>query len=295
MQPKLFTFYEIKIVMLPHPGAKEKILGILESGGFKPEAIAFFEPPGKLEGAVYTPLLNTAKKIQHLYRKSRVQGMQFKIRKLEKEDWFDKWQLDYRMFPLGKKLMLVPAWQSNEFNKKSQKRLPIYLDPKGVFGSGQHPATQIMASWLEQTAGKFKSVLDLGTGTGILAVGAALLGAEEILAADHDPASIRSAKHNFKLNGLKNAKAVRADVLKMKKSGTYDLVCANLFTNLLLKIKPLLFSSVKPGGYLALCGVHVQNYPEFKKKFHHPKFRCVKIIQKRGWSGMLFRSTLKKR
>ncbi len=291
MQPKSFTFYEIKISMLPKPGAKEKILNLLEAGGFRPEKIAFFEPPGKIEGAVYTPSLKAVKKINTLYRKNRVQGMRLKIRLLEKEDWFDKWQLDYRMFPLGKKLILVPAWQANEFKEKikDKKRLPIFLDPKGVFGSGQHPATQIMASWLEETAGKFKSVLDLGTGTGILAVGAALLGAEEILAADHDPASVRSAKHNFKLNGLKNAKAIRADVLKMKKSGTYDLVCANLFTNLLLKIKPLLFSSVRPGGYLALCGVHVQNYPEFKKKFHHPKFRCVKIVQKRGWSGMLFK------
>lgn len=290
MQPKSFTFYEIKISMPPKPESKKKILELLESAGFKPEAIALFEPPGKMEGAVYTPSEKKAKKVQGLYRKNRVQGMRLKTRLLEKEDWFDKWQLDYRMFPLGKKLMLVPAWQSNEFDKKKQKRFPIYLDPKGVFGSGQHPATQIMASWLEHTAGKFKSVLDLGTGTGILAVGAARLGAETILAADHDPASVRSAKFNFKLNGLKGAEAVRADVLKMKKSGTYDLVCANLFTNLLLQIKPLLFSSVKPGGHLALCGVHVQNYPEFKKKFHHPKFRCVKIIQKRGWSGILFKS-----
>lgn len=288
MQPKSFTFHEIKVSMLPGAGAKEKILALLEAGGFKPEAIALFEPPGKIEGAVYTPSLKTADKIKKLYRQTRANGMRMKIRLLEKEDWFDKWQLDYRMFPLGKKLMLVPAWQSKEFNT-SGKRLPIYLDPKGVFGSGQHPATQIMAAWLEHTAGKFKTVLDLGTGTGILAVGAARLGAEEILAADHDPASVRSAKHNFKLNGLKKTKAVRADVLKMKKSGTYDLVCANLFTDLLLKIKSLLFSSVKSGGHLALCGVHVQNFPEFKKKFHHPKFRCVKIIQKRGWSGMLFK------
>lgn len=288
MQPKSFTFYEIKISMLPKPGSKEKILGLLEDAGFKPESIALFEPPGKMEGAVYTPSAKAAEKVKSLYRQNRADGMRLKVRLLEKEDWFDKWQIDYQMFPLGRKLMLVPAWQSKEF--KDKKRVPIYLDPKGVFGSGQHPATQIMASWLEHTAGKFKSVLDLGTGTGILAVGAAKLGAETILAADHDPASVRSAKFNFKLNGIKGAKAVRADVLKMRKSGTYDLVCANLFTNLLLQIKPLLFSSVKPGGYLALCGVHVQNYPEFKKKFHHPKFRCVKIIQKRGWSGMLFKS-----
>lgn len=273
--------------MLLVSGSKEKILGFLEAGGFKSEAIALFEPPGRIEGAVYTPSLKTAEKIKKLYRQNRADGMRLKIRRLEKEDWFDKWQLDYRMFPLGKKLMLVPAWQSKEF--KDKKRFPIYLEPKGVFGSGQHPATQIMTAWLEETAGKFKSVLDLGTGTGILSVGAARLGAETILATDHDPASIRSAKYNFKLNGLKNAKAVRADVLKMKKSGAYDLVCANLFTSLLERIKPLLFSSVKPGGYLALCGVHVQNFPEFKKKFHHPRFRCVKIIQKRGWSGMLFK------
>ena len=211
--------------------------------------------------------------------------MRLKMRILQKEDWYDKWQLDYRIMPLGKKFTLVPFWQKKEF---SGNRLPIYLDPKGAFGSGQHPATRIMTTFVEMS-GNPDSMLDLGTGTGILSVAAYRLGAKRVLAYDHDPVAVRAAKYNFEVNKLQNSEVCRGDVTKLKVTEHYALVCANLFTDLLEKIKPFLFGSVKPGGFLAISGVHFQNYAAFKKNFHHKDFRCLKITKSRGWAGMLFR------
>lgn len=288
-----YRFYEVRVSMPESENARSRAIGLLETCGVKTGDIVIFEPPGKIEAAFYPRHEAAVRKIKALYPKYRSPGMKMKVKVLEKEDWFDKWQLDYQMFPVGKKLMLVPWWQRKDF--KPGKRLPVYLDPKGVFGSGQHPATRIMTDWVEQTAGKFESVLDLGTGTGVLSVAAFRLGAKKILAADHDSLAVRAAKFNFRANGLKNAKAVRADVTKMRAGEKYDLVCANLFTALLEQIKPFLFSSVALGGHLALCGVHVQNFEEFRKKFRHRAFRCVKIAKKRGWAGMLFKNRKSRR
>jgi ribosomal protein L11 methylase PrmA len=103
---------------------------------------------------------------------------------------------------------------------------------------------------------------------------------------------VKAARLNFKLNGIVSASSRFGDVLKDKsRVRQYELVCANLISPVLEKIKGVLFSSVTPGGYLAVSGVHVQNFPEFHAKFRHPKFRCLKILKRRGWTGMLFKKS----
>ncbi len=286
MKRILYRLYEIRVLS----SKPEQASAFLETCGARPQELVFFEAGGKIETAFFTPLPATAKKVRSLYRAKRLPGMRLKIRVLNKEDWFDKWQLDYRIMPLGKKLTLVPLWQKKQFKGD---RLPVYLDPQGVFGSGQHPATRMMIAFIEK-AGVTDSILDLGTGTGILSVAGYRLGAKKILAVDLDAAAVRSARFNFKLNGMNEARAVKANVTRMKAGEKYGLVCANLFTGLLEKIKPFLFGSVRPGGFLALSGVHFQNYTAFKRGFHHPDFRCVKIIRSRGWSGMLFKRRLRR-
>lgn len=280
MKRILYKLHEVRIA----PSGADALL-LFESCGVKLREIADFEAGGRTEAAFFTPNLQTVKKIQARYRKTRLPGMRLKVRVLQKEDWFDKWQLDYRIMPLGRKFTLVPLWQKKEFKGD---RLPIYLDPKGAFGSGQHPATRLMTSFVE-LSGRPDSMLDLGTGTGILGVAAYRLGAKRVLAYDFDPVAVRAAKYNFEINKLENSEVRREDVTKLRVSEKYELVCANLFTDLLEKIKPFLFGSVKPGGYLAISGVHFQNYAVFKKDFHHKDFRCVKIVKSRGWAGMLFR------
>ncbi len=279
MKRILFKLHEVRVSGPFTPS-------FFEACGVRPEEVVVFEAGGKTESAFYTPYRSSVRKIKAAWQKNREPGMRLKIRELKKEDWFDKWQLDYRIMPLGKKFTLVPFWQKKEFNGN---RLPIFLEPKGAFGSGQHPATRTMVTFVEMAGKGMRSMLDLGTGTGILSVAAHRLGTEKILALDNDPVAVRAAQYNFKLNGMKKAEARRADATKLRAGTRYNLVCANLFTDLLEKIKPFLFASVAPGGFLATSGVHFQNYAGFKKKFHHPDFRCVKIIRSRGWVGMLFR------
>lgn len=287
MKPFAYTYDEIRVTAPSGSPAAGWLTAVFETAGVPSGGLVFFEAGRKTEAAYYSRSRAFAEKFKEIYRRERRPGMRLKITFLKKEDWFDKWQLDYRMMPLGRKFMLVPYWQKKDF--KGGGKLPIFLEPKGAFGSGQHPATQMMVSFVERAGKQVKDILDLGTGTGILSVAAFRLGAREIRAYDNDPVAVAAARFNFQVNGLKNAKALKKDVTRLKAGKQYSLVCANIFTDLLIKIKPFLLKSTAPGGFLALSGVHFQNFGEFKKKFRPAGFTCLKITRKRGWAGFLFR------
>lgn len=254
--------------------------------------IVLMEGPQKFAVSIYTRSLKKKDQIKKQFKKHSPKGVKLQERLLVREDWYDKWQTDYQIMPIGKTFVLVPEWKRKEY--RPGKRNAVFLDPLGVSGSGQHPTTQIMVDLLEKIAGKSETCLDLGTGTGILGIIAAKLGVESVMALDNDRRAVRAARLNFKLNGISHARAEFNDVSRAKKTPKYDLVCANLISPLLEKIDGYLFSSVKPGGYLAVSGIHVQNFPDFYPKFKHPHFRCLKILKRRGWTGILFHRKIMK-
>lgn len=283
--PKLSLF---EIAIRTPVGSESLAADFLVDCGFKRDHITEREAETGKSLAVYSRSSKLCAKIQKSV-KNLGRGFRCRVTLLQQNDWFDKWQLEYQIMPLGKKFMLIPLWQKEKYRPK-KARTPIYLDPMGTSGSGEHPTTQIMAEFLEQIAGKFKSCLDLGTGTGILAVLAGHLGAQEIFACDIDRRSVKAAQFNLKENGIRG-NVFFADVTRKKLFRKYDLVCANLISPVLEKIKKSLFAAVRPGGYLAISGIHKQNFPSFKSRFRHAHFRCVKILARRGWTGMLFKRT----
>jgi ribosomal protein L11 methyltransferase len=264
---------------------KTFVYDFLGSFGFSYDEIVFFESPEQWRVGVYTKNPNLLKKVRSKIKKLP-RSILFSSRVLTPKDWRDKWQIEYRMQPLTRNLMLVPEW---EMKKYRGKRTPLYLDPKSVFGSGTHPSTRLMIEILEKCRGQFESMLDLGTGTGILSVAGYRFGAKEIWCVDEEVQSVRTAKFNLRLNGYKRGKFLRADlraVSGFKKS--FDLVAANLFTALLIQIRNLIFESVRPGGYLALSGIDVKNLPELQKNFKHSDFQCLFVKKRKGWAGLLY-------
>jgi ribosomal protein L11 methyltransferase len=251
--------------------------------------VVFMEGPELVAAAVYTRSLQKRKKIKARFKKVFPKGIRLKERLLVREDWFDKWQTDYSIMPIGKKFVLVPDWKRKEY--KPGKQIPIFLDPQGVSGSGQHPTTQIMIELLEKIEGKFKSCLDLGAGTGILGIAAGKLGAESVRATDIDRRAVKAARVNFKLNKTPCASSIYEDVTRNKAVKKYDLVCANLISPVLEVIQKFLFSSVRPGGYLAVSGIHVLNFSKFKSKFRDARFHCLRVVKRRGWTALLFKKT----
>lgn len=237
-----------------------------------------------------TAYLSSAKKLEKLRRLFQNypgrKGLRFEDKTLLPRDWRDKWKRDYHAFPVGRKLMIIPIWEKNKV--KPGRRIPIYLEPLSVFGSGTHDTTRMMLRLMELLQGKFLTYLDVGTGTGILASAAGKLGGEFIQGIDVEPESIATASLNAKHNGLKTVAFYRADILNFKRKTGFDVVGANLFTNLLLKAQDHLVKLVRTDGYLILSGIARPHLAEFCRGFRQKEMKCLQVIKGRKWSALLF-------
>jgi ribosomal protein L11 methyltransferase len=203
---------------------------------------------------------------------------QIEIARVKREDWAESWKRHFHPLEIGAALLVKPSWIKQR-PKKGQS--VVILDPGLSFGTGQHPTTsfclhQIVAAVCDrrnqrsQSAATTKSFLDIGTGSGILAIAAAKLGYAPVHAFDFDPESVRVAKENTRKNRVDaKCKITRADITKLplKPARQYDLVCANLISNLLIAEKKRIVNRLKPGGTLVLAGILAVEFGEVQAAF----------------------------
>jgi len=213
--------------------------------------------------------------------------VQPEIRRLLPADWQDTWKENIRPFALTRKFLVVPVWHAGEF--KPDRRRPVFIETTFAFGTGLHETTRFMARIIESCRGEFDSFLDVGTGTGILAIVAYFCGADKITALDIEKNSVAAAKLNFKRNGVRGARVLRADFKKVRAVEKTDFVAANLITDDLINLRRKLFAAVKPGGFLAISGVSLLNLPRVEKAFRAGPFKKVKILRGRKWAAILYR------
>lgn len=171
------------------------------------------------------------------------------IEELGDQDWERAWMDDFHPMRFGNRLWVCPSWTT----PPDENAVNLMLDPGLAFGSGTHPTTALCLEWLDgqQLAGKY--VVDYGCGSGILAIAAALLGAQKVIAVDNDPQAITACNDNRTLNG------VSAERLITYPPGTEhppaDIVIANILAGPLEELTPILTRLTKPGGKLILSGV----------------------------------------
>jgi ribosomal protein L11 methyltransferase len=237
--------------------------------------------------AFYTRSCMEVRRIMGSLERQRKKGFRLTVRLLGRWDWLDKWELYYRPSPLGKRFVVVPVRYKKKF--RSGCRQAIFLDPRGAFGSGLHETTRLTVAAMERLAGKYRTFLDIGTGTGILAVTASKLGVPEVFGIDHDAPSIRTARANFKVNGCTGGTFVRVDLASIRFHRKYDLVAANLLSRTLLENRRKIQSAVKPGGYLLVSGVHRVNLRHFLETFSAVQFSGRKVFLSRSWAAVLWR------
>jgi ribosomal protein L11 methyltransferase len=165
------------------------------------------------------------------------------------------------------------------------------MDTLLSFGTGLHETTQIVSQYIEDCSGQFKSFMDIGTGTGILSMVALKSGATQVLAIDIGDLSIEAAKCNFKANRL-NAVVKQADITRFRNGQTYDFVAANLITQDLIDHHRQIISFVKPGGYLAVSGISLDNLVKLQSVFRKLPLRCLKTQKGKQWSGLLYQKKM---
>jgi ribosomal protein L11 methyltransferase len=213
-----------------------------------------------------------------------------KVAKVRREDWAESWKRHFKPIEIGDLLLVKPSW-SKKRPRKNQA--VVILDPGLSFGTGQHPTTEFCLGEIVRCRknGMLQSFLDIGTGSGILAIAAAKLGFKPVRAIDFDPEAVRVAKANAKANGvLRKIEIVRGDVTKFstKAKNRFDLVCANLISNLLIAERKKITAQLKPGGILVLAGILKLEFLDVQKKFEELGLQLISSRSKREWRSGSF-------
>jgi ribosomal protein L11 methyltransferase len=167
---------------------------------------------------------------------------------VEEQDWVRLTQSQFAPIRISDRLWIVPSWHE----LPDPAAIGIVLDPGLAFGTGSHPTTRLCLQWLEGHLQGGESVLDYGCGSGILAIAAARLGAARVLGVDIDPQAVQASRDNAERNGV-TAGFGLPDALPA--GAAYDVVVANILTNPLKALMPLLAGRVRPGGRIALSGI----------------------------------------
>ncbi|HIJ85115.1 MAG: Ribosomal protein L11 methyltransferase [Magnetococcales bacterium] len=203
-------------------------------------------------------------------------GMQW--RHLPDQDWAEAWKKDLKPFPVGQRFLIRPSWWPNE----ETTRLVVTMDPGLAFGSGSHETTSGCLEAMEWISEKknLGAFLDMGCGSGILAMGASLLGATSITASDLDPQAITTSKENFLQNSLDTiVTLLSSDVPR----GPFDTIVANILSGVLLDKASDLVRELRPGGHLILAGLLDQQHREVLVAYLSLGVLSEKIYEKSPW------------
>lgn len=222
------------------------------------------------------------------------EGVIWKIhcRKIKANDWQESWKRHFKPLEIGDRLLIKPSWNKRKPNKKQQL---IVLDPGLSFGTGQHATTRFCLEEIErlQTTTEKQSLLDIGTGSGILAIAAVKLGFHTVKAFDFDPDSVQVTRENaLNNNVLEQIKISKSDLTKLKAvtRQRYDFVCANLTHDLLKSCAATIANRVKPGGQLLLAGILKEQFSAVKKCFNTLGFRQIRTQEEKEWKSGSFKA-----
>jgi ribosomal protein L11 methyltransferase len=202
------------------------------------------------------------------------------FRPVAEEDWAEAWKERLDVLRIGQHIVIRPSWREYA---PEPKDVVIQLDPGMAFGTGLHPTTQMCLVALEELTRPEATVLDLGTGSGILAIAAARLGAGRVLAVDNDPIAVKTARGNVVTNGVQEAVSVvcgsLADV-----PGRYHLVVVNILAKVIVEMmQEGLANRVRPGGRLITAGIIADQEPEVVAALEQKRLALVERRQTGDW------------
>ena len=211
-------------------------------------------------------------------------------RKVRREDWAESWKKHFKPLEISHALLVKPSWSRR---RPRAGQAVVVLDPGLSFGTGQHPTTAFCLEQLvaHRQAGQPQSFLDIGTGSGILAIAAAKSGYSPIQAFDFDPAAIRTARANATLNNvLKHVRIFRRDLtrLPLRSVMKFDVICANLIDDLLIAQSKRIMNRLQPDGTLVVAGILQVQFDRIRLAFADAGLRLVATRVKREWQSGAF-------
>jgi len=200
------------------------------------------------------------------------------------QDWGEEWKKYFKPLRVSRNIVIKPTW---ERYTPAGRDIVIEIDPGMAFGTGQHPSTRMCLQAIEdillkdRTSRKWR-VLDVGTGTGILGISCAKLGAERVVCVDVDKKAAEIARENVMINHVEDrVEVINRDVTTIHEP--FDLIVANLTAKILIKLCSHLISLIENGGYLVISGVIDQNRSDIDSHFLTHTFTAHRVIIEKEW------------
>ena len=178
--------------------------------------------------------------------------LEVQVSGVDDEDWAENWKKSYKPFRLGQHIVIKPGWE--EYSPDDGDKI-ITIDPGMAFGTGTHETTGMCVALVEEIVKPGYECMDIGTGTGILAITAALQGARHILASDIDPMAVRVAKENVHINNFDSVIDCKAGDLLEVAEGKVDVIIANIIADVIIGICAPVREFIKPGGVFICSGI----------------------------------------
>lgn len=213
------------------------------------------------------------------------------ISAVNSEDWSSSWKVHFKPLRVGKHILIVPTWEDAA---ELPGDLVIRIDPGMAFGTGGHETTRLCLELLESVMEggpllTVPSLLDLGTGSGILAMAASLLGAGRILALDIDPDAVEVARENLVLNEMSDHIECGTAPLESL-TEHFDIILANILAEELVRLAPYLTERLQPGGSLILSGILTEKESLVRHGFASQPLKYIQTASAGEWVAMLYRN-----
>lgn len=262
--------------------------------------VTLIDPARPVQVRTYLPLderaeerrTRIAEAVWHLGQIRRVEPLA--VRTLDEADWANAWKEHFYVHRVGERTVVVPTWREYQ---PEPGDVVVLLDPGMAFGTGLHPTTRLCLRALERATRPGARVLDLGTGSGILAIAAAQLGAGRVLALDLDPVAVRVAAENVARNRVADRVVVRQGTVADAEphaasapldSGPFDLVVANISATVVLSLAAPLAALVRPSGRAIVSGLLAERADDVRAAYQASGWRPVEAAAEGDWVALTF-------
>ncbi len=231
---------------------------------------------------------NAAEAAAFIAERMRACGIDFSVEceTVDDTDWNENWKKYFKAFEVGKGLAVCPSWESYE---NRQNRTVLSLDPGAAFGTGSHATTSLCLEYLEELVNGDTTVLDIGTGSGILAIAARLLGAKSALGVDIDAQSVKTAKANAEINGVTENTEFLVGDLADKVSGKYDVICANIVADVVIRLFDNVGEFMHENTALIVSGIIDMRAADVEKAAIEHGFKIEQHRTREEWNAYILK------